>query len=183
MIRSELCKIARIEPATFNSHRRNGDLPFNISDYEAKDGQGRVWARFDAFAAARIIAAKDLCAQGVSWSNAARILREPNMSTGGNVAIHTPGIFIGRALYALDSETARRSFGKEEMIWQGPLSAITDCATRYADAVSRNHPREVINLRSLIAVDLSGAYRLALLRAEQEGIDLSADGAPNSSQD
>lgn len=190
MIRSELCAIADMSPSTFNSHRRNGDLPFEMTTREAKDGTGRTWSRFEIHDAALLIAARNLVAtQGVTWSEAARMLR------------HREKIFVGPMRFALENGepifVAKVTFSNVRTgeaplllregtsIYQGPLAEIVASAGStvaiYNEKISRG--AEQIEILSVAAVNLSHCYRIAIKAADMLNIDLTIDGAPEQGGD
>lgn len=170
MIRSQLCKVANIEPSTFNSHRRNGDLPFKIEDYESQDGTGRVWARFDLFAAAALIAARKLCNQGMSWSDAARVIRTPEVPgpAGVSTAWFRPDIFVSAAVYTVADAG---QISAQERVFRGKFESNAARAFSYPERVF--HPDQIARLETFVSVNVSAAYREAELRAEELGIEVS----------
>lgn len=179
MIRSELCEVANIAVPTFNSHRRNGNLPFSIDQSEAKDGLGRTWARFTSHEAMLLIAAQNLAsAQGVTWSEAAQILRETAIHTDRDHYHSVPGVHCARVEF--------RTVGGEKpflhdqfQVYRGKLSQIIEAAERTVVKFNErsNFEADRIAVYSLISVNLSQAWYIAKQRAVHLGIDLSSDGA------
>lgn len=183
MIRSELCLLAGIAPATFNSHRRNGDLPFDIWPKEAKDGAGRTWSRFDIYDAMMLIAARNLAqGQGVGWSDAAKILREKatylQSEVGGERANYwLPGFHCARIEFRCE-DGSEPSLIRQFQVVRGTLVDIA----AYADRVVLSHnersnfPQDRIAVFSIAAVNLSQAWHIAVERAKYLEIDVASDG-------
>ena len=185
MIRSELCKVANdMSPATFNTHRRNGDLPFGLLQAEKHDAGGRTWSRFELHHAMLLIAAQTLASgQGVGWSEAAAILR-------ASVGVTHVGMEPGGLVENLRRSTihcARIEFSREDgstselhprfKIMRGTLSEIVGSVER---GVSRFNelqqlPFERVTVCSFVSVNLSQAWRVAAERAEALKIDFDAD--------
>jgi len=158
MIRKELCAVTSMTAPTFNSHRRNGDLPFSMAGLESKDGKGTTWARFTAFEAALLIAAKTLTAQGMGWREATRMLRTESTGTGGKVAMINRGISIARVEFC---------FGRRDVL-QGPIDRII--ATSGAIAA-----REKTEIMSVISVNVSACLGIAEARMKELGVGVDAD--------
>lgn len=154
IIRGEFCQVVGIGSPLFNAHRRTGDLPFEIRSVEEDLGTGRRWARFSVHEAASWLAAQDLARQGVTWSEAARVLRllqRPEAvtycSARPNDAIEHPGLFVSRVFVRREQGSVGRQLSHMK-IYFGQMSEILQ-------AIST---REV---SSVIATDLSYAYQLA----------------------
>lgn len=188
MIRKELCAIAGMKIPTFNSHRSNGDLPFVTEDAEAKDGEGRSWSNFTIHDAARMLAARNLCdAHGVTWSEAARIMREPATACGpvgyGNHPSERAGIFVAQVEFANTRTNDDPQLLPRFQTYKGPLDKIIAAAQSHADAYTKRRNSgpvahdEAVAVTSIVAVDLSHSYKIALALAEQLGIDVQADYA------
>lgn len=186
MIRSELCDIAGLAVPTFNSHRRNGNLPFVVEHAEARDGTGKAWARFDLDHAMLLIAAQGLAAsQGVTWSEAALILREkaiyaPSEKDGVRVDCRMPGFHCARVEFrseAGDAPALRNRFG----IYRGTLPWIVKEAESTVEVYNRsvNFPSDRIVLASFVSVNLSQAWSIAQVRADQLKIDVHKDASPD----
>lgn len=183
MIRSELCLLAGIKPATFNSHRLNGDLPFDIRAKEASDGAGRTWSRFHLYDAMMLIAAKNLAqGQGVSWSEAAKTLRESAIHLNGGAEgppanYRGPGFHCARIEFRCEGGE-EPSLIRQFHVVRGSLSEIA----AYADGVTARYNERThfaadrIAVFSLAAVNLSQAWYIASERAKFLEIDLTSDG-------
>lgn len=185
MIRNELCKIAKMNPSTFNVHRKNGDLPFDIEMAEAKDGTGRTWGRFTLFHAAMLIAARQLTSQGVGWGEACRILRTRPVFVGvigmGQNFFERPGIFVARVDFASVETNKDPDLMEGERFYRGPLSDIVEAALETAEAYSfrRAGAERPVYVTGMVTVDLSHSYSLAKLLAEDEGVDTTGDEMPD----
>lgn len=184
MIRKELCAIVGMKIPTFNSHRTNGDLPFNIDHAEGKDGQGRTWSNFTTHEAGRMLAARHLVdAQRVSWSEAAKILREDATRCGGVGPGHEyferDGFFIAQVEFANERTNEAPDLFPVRKVYEGPLDKIVAAALSEANAysISRTVPGEAIRVVSIVSVDLSHHYDLACGIAARLGIDVQADYA------
>ena len=159
MIRSEICAVAELAVPTFNSHRRNGNLPFSVASYhEMPDHDGRTWARFTVFDAALLIAAKKLTAQGVSWSKACEILRSKPVGTGGRVGLANPGISAAR--------TELRS--GDSQVWQGPIARIVEVSERWA-------ARKGSDVISIVSVNVSACISIAIERMDRLDIEVNEE--------
>lgn len=186
MIRSELCLVADIKPATFNSHRRNGDLPFTLSPQVADEDEGRAWSRFDIYDAALLIAAKNLAAgQGVSWSEAARILREAATHLGSDFdgrrqSFRDPGFHCARIEFRCEDGHEPNLIRKHHVV-RGSLADIAGYAERVvASHNSRQHfPHDRIAVYSIASVSLSQAWQIAVGRAQSLMIGLDGEFAPH----
>ncbi|WP_158972427.1 hypothetical protein [Chachezhania sediminis] len=190
MIRKELCAIAGMKVPTFNSHRANGDLPFILPLSEAEDRAGRTWSNFTIHEAARMLAARHLVdANGVTWSEAASILREPGALCGpsgpGHRYFDRAGIFVAAVQFSNARTNAVPTLFPESKLYEGPLDRIISAAQ--ADAEAYNEQRhafgEQICVVSVVSVDLSHHYRLAHGLAKQMGIALDGEYAPDPTGD
>lgn len=182
MIRKQFCAVVDIDLPLFDAHKRNGNLPFDPAKAEATDGQRRRWARFTVHEAARWIAAQHLAAQGVTWSEAAAVLRESRNAThcgalgiGAN-AFEAPGYHVARVEFLTEggheSDMVAR-FG----LYAGPLDAIARAVAERVEGINaRQHfaSGRIVNT-SLIATNLSHAYHITRGRMRQLGIDGARD--------
>ncbi len=178
MIRKELAAIVGMKLPLLDAHRRNGDLPFDPSKAEAMDGANRKWIRYSIHEAARLIAALDLAAaQGVTWSQACEILRsESILCSGGGRPFETPGIHVARAEF-------RNKFGEAPFHWSGPFRVYEGKIEAIGAAVAADvagynaRPNvEPIEAVSLVSVNLSRAYQIAIARAKALGVEHGDDG-------
>lgn len=179
MIRSELCEVANIAVPTFNSHRRNGNLPFSIEQSEAKDGTGTTWARFTCHDAMLLIAAQNLAAsQGVTWSEAAKILREKAIHTDSGNYLSVPGIHCARVEFRTEGGEVP-FLGKQFQVYRGNLSRIIASAEKTVEVHNdqTHFASDRLAIFSMISVNLSQAWHIAEQRTAQLGIDLSTEGA------
>lgn len=190
MIRKELCAIAGMKIPTFNSHRMNGDLPFRIEHAEGQDAEGRTWANFTIHDAARMLAARHLVdAHRVSWSEAAKLVREQTIACGpygiGHHYFEQEGIFLAQVEFANARTNEEPQLFPAKRAYEGSLDSIIAAATSEAAAYSKSREvqRETIRVVSLISVDLSHHYQLARGLAEQLGIDVQADYALDARKD
>jgi hypothetical protein len=190
MIRKELCAIAGMKTPTFNSHRTNGDLPFRIERAEGQDAEGRTWSHFTIHDAARMLAARHLVdAHRVSWSEAARMLREAATAVApfgyGHSYFDRDGIFIAQVEFANTRTNEEPTLFPTRKTYEGPLDSIIAGALGEAAAYSESRAihREEIRVVSIVSVDLSHHYRLARGIAEQLGIDVQADYAVEPGED
>lgn len=186
MIRSELCKIVGMKIPTFNSHRRNGDLPFKMGDGEAQDGEGRTWSNFTIHHAARMLAARNLAdSHGVSWSQAAGIMRADGTICGpygiGNHYFERDGIFVAQVEFANAKTNDAPVLFPRLKVYQGPLAKIIEAAEGEAEAYTKHRKGgeaafgEEIRVTSVVAVDLSHSFKLARSIAAAEGIEVKFD--------
>ena len=179
MIRSELCEVATIAVPTFNSHRRNGNLPFSIEQSEAKDGTGKTWARFTRHDAMLLIAAQTLAdGQGVTWSEAAKILRENAIHTDSADYRGSPGVHCAR--FEFQTEGGEVPFmGKQFQTYRGNLSRIIASAEKTVEVHNRqsHFASDRIAIFSMISVNLSQAWQIAERRTAQLDIDIFSEGA------
>ena len=185
MIRSELCAIAQMAIPTFNSNKRNGDLPFDLFFAEAKDGAGRVWSRYDYHNAMLMIAARKLCdAQGVTWSEAAKILREKPTHVGSADIQAEPGVCRVRVEF-LRCDGEESGFLKRFTVYEGKLDEVIASAQRSVEVINGRQAfaSEHIEIGSVVAVNLSTAFVMAVHRAEDLGIALTSDGEPEPGQE
>lgn len=176
MIRSELCAIAEITAPTFNSHRRNGDLPFNIALSEAQDGTGRTWSRFTIHDAARLIAARHLAAsQGVTWSEAARIIRAQKTHGGEPGDPYNPEDHS--AVHIAQVEFVSWASGAQvtKVVYQGTLSGIVAVAEARVQTITETHT-EPLSVASMVSVNFSHCLEIARQRAAAHGITLGGNG-------
>lgn len=184
MIRSELCLVAQIAPATFNSHRRNGDLPFKISAGEAADAESRTWSRFGLYDAAMLIAARNLVSgQGLGWSESTRMLREDSIHLQGSDEVRSelyrgPGFHCARIEFRCEDGHVPQLHRQFHVV-RGALAEIARYAEREATAFNdRQHfPQDRIEVYSMASVNLSQAWRIAVERAKALQIDFDADSA------
>lgn len=182
MIRSELCLVAQIAPATFNSHRRNGDLPFKIWPCEVSDTENRTWSRFGLYEAMMLIAARNLASgQGVSWSEAARMLREdcmhlPGIDEGPPELYRGPGFHCARIEFRCEDGHLPQLHSQFQVV-RGALAEIANYAEREVAAFNRRQhfSRDRIAVYSTASVNLSQAWHIALARATDLKIHLDAD--------
>ncbi|ARO13368.1 hypothetical protein BVG79_00006 [Ketogulonicigenium robustum] len=183
MIRKELCAIVGMTIPTFNSHRRNGDLPFKIDNSEGKDAAGRIWSNFTIHHAAKMLAARNLCdAHNITWAEAAKIMREPSTACGpygvGHSYFEKDNIFIAQVEFANSRTNEDPQFMPRITLYKGLLQDIMESANSRAIAYtnSRKEGRapqdEDICISSISAVNLSHNYKLAKKIAEHLGIDL-----------
>lgn len=180
MIRSELCKVVGMSPETFNSHRRNGDLPF--SGPAAGPAIKGTWGRFSLHEAMLLIAARQMAAtQGVTWSEAAAILRAPGILVGSYDGRHStyydnPGHFVGRVAFMDDQNSAPESYVCPPFeVCRGPLPDIVAYALRRAEFASKRAQeakQRPVMVSSIAAVNLSHVWEIALGRARDFGISL-----------
>lgn len=182
MIRKELCAIVGMKVPTFATHLANGDLPFKVETSSREDVQGRTWSRFTAHNAMAMLAARHLVdAQGMSWSEAARMLREgPGQSCGlvgvGQSYFDRDGIFAAQVQYAnTRTNEAPRSVPARKL-FRGPLDKIV--ATALSIAAANKEGREEIRVVSMVSVDLSHHYQLARGLMREFGFTTEIDGAP-----
>jgi hypothetical protein len=188
VIRKELCAVADISAGTFMTHRRNGDLPFDVDFSETYDGSKRRWARYSIHEAARLIATINLAAsQGVTWSEACAIVRGPHELCGavgiGRNAAEAPGYHLARAEHADDgnNDPERRS---RFTLLEGPLPAIVEAAEGACEGYASAHPdASPIHVASLVTVDLSAAYRIADARMRVLGLEPGLDDDPRGRPD
>ena len=183
MLRSQFCEISGVEVPTFNTHRRNGALPFDIAKYELPDVRGRMWVRYNIAAAARMIAAAHLAAsQGVTWSQACEILRADSIGCGDGFQrpYEVPGIHVARAEF-------RSKFGDAPFHWNGPfrvyegkIDAIGAAVAADVHGYNARPNVEPVEAVSLVSVNLSRAYQIAYARAEALGIALDDEGQPEA---
>ncbi|MCU0903464.1 MAG: hypothetical protein MUE83_06265 [Tabrizicola sp.] len=171
MIRNQLCEIAGINAATFNSHRRNGDLPFDLSGREVA-ANGRTWSRFSLYDAMLLIAAKDLASgQGVSWAEAAQMLRQPAIYTqcyigDSRASFRSPGFHCARLVFRRQDGPPHDLFRQDHVV-RGTLPGIVG----YAERATRRHNErarhvsDLVALFSLVTVNLSQAWDTAVDRA------------------
>lgn len=187
MIRNELCSIAKLNPSTFNVHRKNGDLPFQIETLEAKDGTGRTWGRFSLYHAALLIAARQLTTQGVSWSEACRILRQKPVEVGavgpGTSFRERSEICVARVDFVNSLTNAAPDFPLPG-VFRGPLGDIVAAAAASVDGYNKKWAGQAapVVIASIVVVDLSHAYNLAALIAVDLGIDASGVEKPEASK-
>ena len=175
MIRSKLCQIAKIAVPTFNSHRRNGNLPFVIDLEEANDALGRVWARFDLHHAVKLIAAQNLATgQGITWSEAAAIIRDQGIHTGNNRnGYFEPGFFCARVEYrTVDGHQPYLT--AMHTVFRGALSDIAVAAEQRAVAYNERarFAHDKIEVYTIAAVNLSQAWHIAKGRAVEAGVEV-----------
>lgn len=179
MIRSEFLDICGMAVPTFNSHRRNGDLPFRVSNTEAEDGAGRTWARYSLHDAARMLAARQLVnAQHVSWSEAARILRADAIHSGGvfkNYFDH-PGVNIAQFEFVNESTNGDPVFYPRLQVLSGTLEEIVAGAENTLQAYNKNN-RDHIIIASMVSVNLSNCWQTARSLAKSKGIVMDLDRA------
>jgi len=184
MIRSQFCEISGIEVPTFNTHRRNGALPFDVSKYEEADARGRMWVRYNIFAAARMIAAINLASsQGVTWSHACEILRADSiLCSGGGRPFETPGIHVARAEF-LDHD-GKMPFLRSSVftVYEGRIEAIGVAVAAEVEGFNARLDVVPIHLASLVSVNLSQAFQTAYARAEALGVELGKDGQIEADQ-
>lgn len=183
MIRSELCLLAGIKPATFNSHRLNGDLPFDIRTKEASAGGGRTWSRFDLYDAMMLIAARNLAqGQGVSWSEAANILRDGAIYLGSGVdgqraSYRLPGFHCARIEFRCEDGSVP-SLIRQFQVVRGTLGDIA----AYAERVTLRYNERAyfasdrVAVFSVATVNLSQAWHIAVERAKFLEINVHSDG-------
>lgn len=188
MVRSEFCALTDTSAPTFNTHRRNGDLPFKLEEVEAKDGKGKVWSRFTLIQAALMLAARKLSAsQGVTWSEAAKILREQNtlvggLASGGHFWDH-PAIHVARAEFVNEDTGADPAFRARFEYYQGPLDEIAAAAVGEADAYTMHRGDvDCLAVASLVSVDVSHCWRVVCARAVELGIKTDSDGNPEADE-
>jgi hypothetical protein len=173
---------------TFMTHRRNGDLPFDVDHSETHDGAKRRWARYTINEAARLIAVKNLSAsQGVTWSEACAIVRGPHVLCGdigyGKLPIEAPGVHVGRIEFADDGNHDPQRMARFRLV-EGQLAAIfrdaEGCVNGYADLHPSVRP---IHIASLVTTDLSAAYRIADARMKALGLERDLDDDPRGRPD
>lgn len=184
MIRREFCEVVGIDSPLFDAHRRVGNLPFELATVEAEDGQRRRWARFTVHECARWIAAQHLAAQGVTWSEAAAVLRaagRDSVAVGplgiGASAFETPGYCVARVEYATETGHESRHIARFEVL-VGPLDAIAAAVAVKVENFNEQvrFASDRIVATSLIAANLSHAYHIAYARMDQLGIAHDGDG-------
>jgi hypothetical protein len=173
LIRSELCALVGMSVAEFNTALSVGDLPFEAHlSGEMRDEQGRVRSNFTLDHATLLLAMRQLVSGGLSWSEAAVILREPR------VPIHRTSGTAGGSYCVARAEFMREGGGEPRMaprfiIYGGPLPDIVAAADAEVKAYNRHHAHtayEKIALTSLVATDLTRARRVASARAEELGL-------------
>lgn len=190
MIRSHLCEIAGIKRGTFDVHRKNGDLPFSTEQFQAQDGESRSWSNFTLDHAVALIAARQLVAsQGLTWSNAAKILREERIYVGpvgeGQHYYERSGVFLAHVEFSNGLTNDDPQLMKRTKAYVGELAAIIDAANGEAEAYSERRnsgkwpSKEYVAVASIAAVDLSLCHYLALKAARQKNIPLDADWLPD----
>lgn len=169
--------VAGITVPTFNSHRRNGDLPFVMSSGAAVD-EGAKWASFSCHDAAAIVAAKDLAAtQGVTWALAAAMIRERAIHVGDGHYSDTPGIHCVRVEFMADGGGEPELAGRSK-VYRGNLSAVIGAACRHVEAVNARARVEsdLIQIASVVSVNLSEAWKIAVARAVALGVAKPSGG-------
>lgn len=184
MIRSELCAIAGMNRETFNTHRRNGDLPFDVPQGDDEKGS---WGRFTLHDATLMLAARRLVdMHGVQWSRAAAMLRQRplwfKVPGSGSNYFDGPGWFRVQVDFCREDGTPPESHICPAVQYcHGSLEEIAQWANRIAKLATKRHSEsryivggEVVVV-GFLAVDMSVAWRLATLRAERLEIDLSGD--------
>ena len=178
MIRSELLDICGMTAPTFNSHRRNGDLPFDAARTEAEDGVGRTWARYTLHHAVRMLAARQLAAvHRVSWSEAARILRtQAKYASVENYSDHA-GVHFAQVEIVNEKTNADPDFYPRLEILTGTLQKIVEQAQNSAEAYTRHNPHDAVIVASMVSVNLSQCWKIALALAKSKDIDLSFEGS------
>jgi hypothetical protein len=178
VIRSEFCEISDISVPTFNTHRRGGNLPFDVAKYEQADARGRVWVRYNIHAAARMIAAATLAsAQGVTWSQACEILRAENIGCGDFARpFDVGGVHVARAEYRTRSGDAPERMAGPFQVYQGRIEAIGAAVAAEVAGYNARPDVEPIEAVSLVSVNLSQAYQIAFARADALGIERGGDG-------
>lgn len=167
MRRNEFCRVTGATPRTFDSHRLAGNLPFRLSERDATEPK---WASYDIHQCALWIACANLAGQGIGWSQAAAILREPStLCSDGERPYERPDIHLARVAFV----TAYNEPHRVE-IFQGTLGAIVAAATAHVDGFN-SRGRDQVQIAGIVSADLSLAYRIARGRAEALGITTGAD--------
>ena len=181
MIRSQLCAIGDISPSTFNSHRRNGDLPFGGPGANPIVKGG--WGRFSLHDAMFLIAARQLAAtQGVGWGEAASILRSNPMHVGRGPVFSNywsnPGHYMARVSFVDDANGFPPSWICTALeVYAGPLADIVATATEKAEWASERSVAagyRPVMTSTFAAVNLSHMWELTLQRAAALGISPDA---------
>jgi len=177
MKRKTFLEIVGSTRPNFDAYKRNGTLPFALEDVEKEDGTGRKWTRYTVHEAAKMLAAFELSgSQGVTWSQAAAILREkPDMHCGSAMPFDVPGIHVARVEYR-DDHGGPPKTGPQFQIMQGPVDKIARAALHRCEAMNGIYHFEKIEVASIVSVDLSFAYRVAWSRAKEIGAEWDADG-------
>lgn len=185
MRRQELCTIAGMNPSTFNVHRMKGDLPFEIEHIEGQDELGRKWAQFTIHHAAMLIAARQLVAQGVAWSEACRILRDRHTHTPGGIGpgknyYDIPGVFVARVMFLNGATNGEPELMPSVRLYRGPLASIIQAATSTAANYSaeRGGKEAPVQVAGMVAVDISHCFNLAHLIAADKGIKVAVPADP-----
>lgn len=186
MIRSELLDICGMTAPTFNSHRRNGDLPFEASKTEAEDTAGRTWARYTRHDAALMLAARQLSsAHRVSWSEAARILRAPAIYSGGSFKSYfdRSGVHVAQVEFANEITNAEAKLFPQLQVYNGTLAEILDMAEGSVHAYNeKNTFKDYLVITSIVSVNLSNCWQAAGALAKSKGIDLSYEGSQRAAE-
>lgn len=176
MRRADFCNVLGIPAPTLMTHRRNGDLPFDAARGEDGDGK-RVWVRYSRHEAAAWIAAQHLAAQGVTWSEAAAIVR------GQRSAIYCgqrgnpwdiPGLHVARVEF-LDERGVESALVDRFRAYAGPIDAIAREVAQIVAEFNAGRPMFRIVCSSLVAANLSHAYAIAAARMRELGIEGARD--------
>ena len=189
MIRSELCAVAGLTVADFNALFRSGDLPFetNLAD-EIKDQQGRIWSNFTLDHATLLLAAGQLTSAGLTWREAAALLREPRSPVARSLGAPAASYCVARAEFMREGGGApsqRPGF----TVYGGSLADIVATAQAEVAQYNRHNARnehQRIALVSLVATDLTRARRAARARIEELGmapeqmLRIDPDGIPST---
>jgi hypothetical protein len=191
MIRSELCKIADMSIPTFNSHSRNGDLPFSTETLEKSDAKGKAWARYSIHEATMLVASRLLSSgQGVTWSEAARIIRQRGQHVHSTGTVSRPKYFLDSGLHCARIEFltlggAEPTGMNRFEVYRGFLPDIVTMADRIVERSKVGNDLVSLHVAvfSIVSVNLSLAWQIATARAkslkirsdELDSIDFSID--------
>lgn len=178
LIRSELCKVVDMNPNTFKVHRSRGDLPFDTSPHDDATDD-RNWMRYSIHDAARIIAAQALCAQGVTWKEAAEIIRSRSMGVGESKLIERlnparlgtgQDLMVAR-LEFLTEDNKEPEFYRRHDIVDGTVEEIAGFAARVPQANRLKFPHSPpFALASMVMASMTRSYAIARARMEKLGI-------------
>ncbi len=173
MIRSELCAIAGMRVADFNARLRSGEVPFEPRlSGEIRDPQGRIWSNFSIDQAAYLLAAQQLASAGLSWSEAAAILREPPVPVPRRASLQAGSYCVARVEFMREGG-GEPNYRPRFTVYGGPLSDIVTAAQAEIEQYNRqsaHNPFQRISFTSLVAADLARARRVATARAEEMGL-------------
>lgn len=171
---SDLCKIADFDAQLFKKHRHQENLPFTLPE-----ANGRGWASFDGHHAAALIAARDLTDQGLGWSSAAALMREPKTHLGAGLKRPKPwqvdGIYVVRASFR-ETNGDLPFLGKPDRLYAGTLQEVMKMIEMQV-AVSREKRCRPEVCVGVVMTNLSEAYRVAIVKADSLGIDLGDDSS------